>query len=226
MRALLVIADIGGYTQFMQLHRMSIAHAQENTDRLLAAAVDAAPRLKLVGLEGDAAFFWVPEPQDEEVASTVTGLTAAMHRSFHQRQQQMETVSLCRCDACHQIGQLRVKFVAHIGEVVRQSVRRSTTLAGVDVILVHRMLKNAVPAAEYLLMTEPVLERSDEAVRRQAHAIEQDLEGLGSHRLHYVDLAAIADELPPPPRPKLGARLRYSTVMTLRTLPGILRARR
>ena len=59
MRALLLLADIGGYTRFMKLHRMSLAHAQENTDRLLKAVVDAAPRLRLADLEGDAAFLYV-----------------------------------------------------------------------------------------------------------------------------------------------------------------------
>ena len=43
MRALLLIADIGGYTSFLKLHRMSLAHAQENTDRLLEALTEQAP---------------------------------------------------------------------------------------------------------------------------------------------------------------------------------------
>ena len=37
-----------------------------------------------------------------------------------------------------------------------QKVKNMTELAGVDVIVVHRMLKNAVPVPEYLLMTQPV----------------------------------------------------------------------
>ena len=61
-QALLVIADIGGYTRFMRLHRMSLAHAQENTLRLLDAVIDAEPRLRLVGIEGDAAFSTSPLP--------------------------------------------------------------------------------------------------------------------------------------------------------------------
>lgn len=44
-RALLVIADIGGYTPFMRLHRMSLAHAQDVVARLLEAMIDAAPGL-------------------------------------------------------------------------------------------------------------------------------------------------------------------------------------
>jgi hypothetical protein len=42
-RALLVIADIGGYTPFMRLHRTSLAHAQDVVARLLEAMIDAAP---------------------------------------------------------------------------------------------------------------------------------------------------------------------------------------
>jgi len=30
-RALLLIADIGGYTDYMRAHRMSLAHAEVNT---------------------------------------------------------------------------------------------------------------------------------------------------------------------------------------------------
>jgi hypothetical protein len=165
VRAMLVIADIGGYTRFMTLHRLSIAHAQANTDRLLRATIDAAPRLRLVGLEGDAAFFYVAEPEDEEIASTIAGLAATMHRAFHERRRQMESLSACVCAACEQLDRLRVKFVAHLGEVAVQTGRRATKVAGLDVIVVHRMLKNDVPIPEYLLMTEPVLARCGADVR-------------------------------------------------------------
>jgi hypothetical protein len=35
-QSLLLIADIGGYTDYMRTHRMSLAHAEVNTARLLA----------------------------------------------------------------------------------------------------------------------------------------------------------------------------------------------
>src|SRR5437762_9286201 len=142
----------------MKLTRMSQAHAQENTDRLLEAIVQAAPRLELVNVEGDAAFLSVYEPGDDEVAPALAGLAATMHRAFHERRQRMAQ-NLCPCAACEQLDDLTVKFVAHVGDVVKQEVARRTTLAGLDVILVHRMLKNAVPIREYVLMTEPVLAR-------------------------------------------------------------------
>jgi Protein of unknown function (DUF2652) len=222
VQALLAIADIGGYTSFMKLHRLSIAHAQANTDRLLRATIDAAPRLRLVALEGDAAFFYVPEPEDEQVASTIAGLAASMHRSFHERRREMESLSACVCEACDQLDRLRVKFVAHLGEVVVQKARRATKIAGLDVIVVHRMLKNTVPIPEYLLMTEPVLGRCDPDVRAQAEPIEQELEGVGTETLHYLDLERTAVEPPPrAPRP-LGRRLGYTAALTAKSLPALV----
>jgi hypothetical protein len=41
-RSLLLIADIGGYTDYMRTHRTSLAHAEVKTARLLGHVVDAA----------------------------------------------------------------------------------------------------------------------------------------------------------------------------------------
>jgi len=58
-RSLLMIADIGGYTTYMRTHRMSLAHAEVNTTRLLSAlaitllcgaAVAAVGPIAFVGL--------------------------------------------------------------------------------------------------------------------------------------------------------------------------------
>src|SRR5215813_2641829 len=65
----LLIADIGGYTRFMKMHRMSLAHAQDIVARLLEAVIDATrSRLKLSKLEGDAAFFYLNYPEGTEPA--------------------------------------------------------------------------------------------------------------------------------------------------------------
>ena len=121
VNALLVIADIGGYTRFMSLHRMSLAHAQENTLRLLDAVIDAAPDLELSGLEGDAAFLYVTDPTAQEVTRSLAGLASTMHAAFHTDQGKMASLSVCRCDARHQTGKLNVKIVA---TTVRSCSRR------------------------------------------------------------------------------------------------------
>lgn len=225
-RALLLIGDIGGYTRFMRLHRLSLAHAQENTTRLLEAMIDAVPRLQLVGIEGDAVFLYVPEPEDEEVAASIAGVAASIHRAFHAEQERIGELTLCPCDACHQIGSLTVKVVSHLGEVVEQTVRGHASVAGPDVILVHRMLKNSVPVDEYVLMTKPVLERSEAAVRDRFTQLDEELEGLGTERLYYAELAAIAEPPAPPPKKTAPRRLALTGGQVVRAVPYLVGLKR
>jgi D-serine deaminase-like pyridoxal phosphate-dependent protein len=129
VNALLLIADIDGYTRFMSMHRTSLAHAQENTLSLLDAVIDAAPDLELSGLEGDAAFLYAADPSAQEIARSLTGVATAMHRAFHAEQARLEALRVCPCDACVQTGNLSVKVVAHYGEAVLSVSRAGTTLA-------------------------------------------------------------------------------------------------
>ncbi len=225
-RALLVIADIGGYTSFLRLHRLSAAHAHDATSRLLEAVIDAAPELELSAIEGDAAFLYAHEPTDEEVARSLASLASAMHRSFHLERSRIEARTLCPCDACAQVGRLTVKVVAHHGEVATQTVRGIATLAGVDVILVHRLLKNSVPISEYVLMTEPVLERCRAEIGERAIAIEEELEGLGRQRLFYVAIGTLAE--PPAAAPSVGlaTRARFTVGIATRALPYVVGLKR
>lgn len=55
-RAVLLIADIGGYTNYMHWNRKHLAHAQWTVAQLLESVIDAAKGMKLAKLEGDAAF--------------------------------------------------------------------------------------------------------------------------------------------------------------------------
>src|SRR5205085_2259630 len=144
-QALLMIADIGGYTRYMRLHRMSLAHSQDITGRLLKALVRAVPQLKLIEVEGDAAFFYAPIDDAAGVSTpnVATELALRMHGAFHSEQDRLIALNMCSCPGCVEAGKLRVKFVAHVGEVALQTIKRRSQLVGVDVIAVHRMLKNS-----------------------------------------------------------------------------------
>ena len=76
-----------------------------------------------------------------------------MHRAFHVERQYVAK-NLCPCNGCTQVGKLKLKFVAHIGEVATQTIRQQRKLVGIDVILVHRMLKSPVTIPEYVLLSE------------------------------------------------------------------------
>src|SRR5262249_44692518 len=153
----------------------------------------------LLEVEGDAAFLYTWTPEGREASTVRTGVDqmVAMHRAFHACQQYIDTLTTCRCEGCRQAGRLRGKVVAHLGDVAVQRVKRASKLAGLDVILVHRMLKNAVPIPEYVLLSEAVFQRMDDRVRSRGHALAQELEGLGIVPTYFVDLAEIAGNPPP-----------------------------
>jgi hypothetical protein len=227
-RALLLLADISGYTEFMRLHRLNLAHSQEITQRLLESMLEAVPAMRLVEVEGDALFLSVPQDDSGEGDGSSGWLPSslAMYEAFHTQQQWMVAHNLCVCDACRRIGKLQVKFVAHVGEVVSQRIRDTEKLVGVDVIAVHRMLKNDVPASEYVLMSEPLYRRLDSELRDRAVRVDQELEGLGTMPLYFVSLEDFEIELPARPEPALPARIRETFSLGLRAFPSLVGLRR
>lgn len=220
----LLIADIAGYTRFMNFHRTSLAHAQEIIAQLLEAVIDASRvHLTLAKLEGDAAFFYLSYPAGTEPdLAFVAEQAAAIYRAFHRRSSDLRGNTLCRCDGCRQAGNLKIKLVGHFGEAAVQRVKRLTELAGVDVIIVHRLLKNTVPVQEYLLITEPVHRRVDRSIRERATTLELELEGLGKTATWYLDLERYVGEVPPSPKLSPWARVARSLTLVVRGLPATL----
>jgi len=225
---LLLIADIAGYTRFMKMHDTSLAHAQQIIADLLEAVIDAAsPALKLAKLEGDAAFFYMPAPADDRPIDTPIGEhAAAIYRAFHARAADISANTLCPCEGCQQAGKLKIKLVGHAGGVAVQKVKRMTELAGVDVIVVHRMLKNTVPVAEYLLVTKPVHPLLGEGLRQHAAAFDLDLDDIGATPAWYVDLASHVPPLAPARKRSMLARVGGALSFSMRNLPYALRLRK
>src|SRR6476620_5360125 len=217
---LMLIADIAGYTKFMKFHQSSLAHAQETVARLLEVVIDAAgPSLRLAKLEGDAAFFYMPVPKDGAVdPALVAAHAAAIYRAFHIRAADLRVNTLCPCDGCQQSGNLKIKLVGHVGGVAMQKVKQLTELAGVDVIVVHRMLKNDVPVAEYLLMTQPVHAMLSSPLRERAAPFVLELDDFGATPAYYLDLAECTEPLAPPRRLSPFKRLARHLSLGLRTL--------
>jgi hypothetical protein len=226
-RSLLLIADISGYTEYMLSHRMSLAHAEVNTARLLEKVIDAVPDFELIEIEGDAAFLALQA--DTLNGDATVGLTLdaamAMHRAFHLERQYVAT-NLCPCKACTQANNLKLKFVAHIGEVATQTIRERRKLVGIDVILVHRMLKNPVDVPEYLLLSEALYNTTKTPMPGPAHEVSQDLEGIGLARSFFVDVADIPDPLPPLLDPSLLGRVGRTLAVAGSGMPYMLGLRR
>ena len=225
-RVVLLIADIGGYTDYMLTHRMSLAHAEVCSARLLKKVIDAASDFDLIEIEGDAAFLSRRADSLEDGAVAATAEAAVvMHRAFHEERQHVAT-NLCPCANCVQAGNLKLKFVAHIGEVAIQTINKRRRLVGIDVIHVHRMLKNPVEAPEYVLFSEELYRTGETALPDAVHEISQDLEGIGSVRAYFVKIEDLASSLPPVPTPSLPGRLGRTLSVAGRGLPYLLGLRR
>jgi Protein of unknown function (DUF2652) len=229
-RAVLLIADIGGYTDYMSSHRMSLAHAEVNTGRMLEKMIDAAPGFDLIEIEGDAAFL----SRQADAADTDTAITeilraaAAMHRAFHLERRYV-AANLCPCAGCKGAADLKLKFVAHIGDVATQTIRERIKLVGIDVILVHRLLKNPVVIPEYVLLSEELYRIGEGSLPDPVHEISPDLEGFGTVHAYFVDVEDLDGSPEPLPAPSLSGRLGRTFAAVGQGLPymvGLRRTRR
>lgn len=157
-KVILAIVDISGYTQFIRTQKLSAIHAEEIVFELIEAVIDHdAYPLTLNKLEGDAAFLYAEVTADNqvEVARDVARQSREFFKVFYERAHTLSTERAdCDCDACQRIFDLRLKAILHSGEAVFKKIRQFEELAGEDVILIHKLLKNSVPANEYILMTE------------------------------------------------------------------------
>ncbi|OBH07039.1 hypothetical protein A5696_01435 [Mycobacterium sp. E2699] len=220
-RAVLLIADIGGYTHYMNWNRTHLAHAQLTVAGLLEAVIDAGKGLKLAKLEGDAAFFWAP---DGNAKVLVCDRLSRMRGAFLAQRERFKADIACECASCSQLDNLSLKFVVHEGEVAEQRVKRHVELAGVDVILVHRMLKNSVPVLEYVLMTDPVAACLEDPMRGLCKPLVHHFEGIGDTSTHYIDLATteVPGVLPTPPRRSRLGRFGATAKLEFGALPFLL----
>jgi uncharacterized protein YndB with AHSA1/START domain len=154
----LVLADISGYTAF--LTGTELEHAQgiiEDLTRAILASL--TPPLTLVKLEGDAVF--AHSPADRISGDRILDLVERTYCEFADCRENMQRNTTCTCTACANIPSLDLKFLVHHGEYLTHSVGGVEDLAGPDVILVHRLLKNDVRDATgcgaYALLTDAAL---------------------------------------------------------------------
>ena len=151
-RGALLLADITGYTAFLQgvaeAHRALIVDADEPPaayavlSHLLDTMVASiAPTFRLAKFEGDAIFaVAVGElPEGPQVLECLR----ACYASFRERLAAAGTDWTCTCNACY-LGGLDLKFVLHHGDYVAQSIAGRDELLGPDINIVHRLLKNHV----------------------------------------------------------------------------------
>jgi uncharacterized protein YndB with AHSA1/START domain len=139
--ACLVIADISGYTSYIA--GTELDHAQDILADLIGTVVGALrPTFRLAKLEGDAAFTYAMTETID--GSALQDTVERCYYAFRRRLRDIHQASTCDCNACTLMPTLDLKFVTHHGPVIRQRIAGRDELAGANVIVAHRLLKNDV----------------------------------------------------------------------------------
>jgi hypothetical protein len=103
------------------------------------------------------------------------------------------------------LDRLHLKVIAHHGEAVFKQIRGFEELAGPDVILAHRLLKNTVQLPDYVLLTEAFWRATGGVPGATPEWRTEEAEGIGP-----VPVAVLGADLSPalersrPPMTRLG----------------------
>jgi hypothetical protein len=169
---MLIIADISGYTRYMTANVKTLSHSQAIITELIKSIINQIELpLEVAKLEGDAVFLFCrkqhPAKPWPEAKQMIGQNLLTLFLMFSQKITELSRSTHCHCNACTSIESLRLKLVVHSGEALFHRVFNFLELAGVDVIIVHRLLKNSVEASQYLLLTEAA--RNDLEFPEQIH---------------------------------------------------------
>ena len=171
-RGALLLADISGYTGFLQgvadAHRALVVEADEPpvayavmSSLLDRIVVELEPAFRLAKFEGDAVFATAADGQAAPRGAAVLARLRQCYAGFSERLGEARGIWTCRCNSCSRVGTLGLKFVLHYGDYVVQRIAGREELLSPDVNTVHRLLKNHVTASmgprPYALITDAAL---------------------------------------------------------------------
>ena len=178
------ISDITGYTRF--LTKSELGHAKEILDAIFDSILEhvEAP-LEVSKVEGDAIFCYVPDRLLKQPSSMLNAMEAT-YFEFRRQLRLMDINTTCDCNACVNMTELDLKVFIHHGEYILHEVAGSSELAGSDVILVHRLMKNTVTETTGLAGYGLVSKAAMEAIGTTGEA-----EGMLEHSEHYEDFGDV-----------------------------------
>ena len=181
-KVFLVLADISGYTRFIRFHKTSLLHAERIIGELLESVIEETDHpLILHELEGDAVTFYAESDGSAERARDILHQVQQFSIAFRTKEGELVSdCSICGCEACQNVGKLKLKTILHHGEVVITRIRQFNKVAGEDVILAHRLLKNSIQEDEYLLLTDDFHRLSGDAEGMVPERRKEECEGLGT----------------------------------------------
>ncbi len=179
----LLLADISGYTGFLQA--VAGAHGKEMaampelppaypliTSLLNGIVMRLVPPFRLSKVEGDAVFAYASDDAFEFRGGSVVECMKKCYADYRERRDEAENLMFCDCSACARLHELELKFVLHWGNYVVQSIAGHDELLGPDVTMAHLLLKNSVSNVvgrrAYALLTRAAVEQLEIPLKESA----------------------------------------------------------
>ena len=160
-KGFIVLVDISGYTNFVSKHNIDSsknkkldfgqAHAEHIISDLLEKVINELDDVLTINkLQGDAALFYGISSNNENLPHEIL---KRLQTSF-----ELKFVESCKCGTCADIGNLKLKSFVHYGDFLIKEINQFKEIAGQDVILAHRLMKNSISVSEYMLFTKSFTE--------------------------------------------------------------------
>lgn len=200
----LLLADISGYTGFMELvgetHGFDFTEGIPPAFALVGVLLDSVADgldspFEVAKFEGDAVFAVAPAGGLDGRGSDLLAMLRETYRRFIEARVRADPARIPHeCTACARVNNLDLKMALHEGPYISQAVQRQTELLGQAVNVVHRMLKSSVAAKvgnrHYLHMTDAAAVRLGLTDEGFAHVESYDDVGDISGRV--LDLEAVS----------------------------------
>ena len=177
----IILVDISGYTNFIRLHKMSLLHAEKIIGELMECMLDEV-ELPVVAHEilGDAISLYSLDDGSPDMADNIYKQLEKYFLAFHTREAYLlRECGYCICDACNNVGQLKIKAILHSGEAAFTKIRDIQKISGEDVITTHRLLKNSIDSDEYILATNSFIGRCQSFEKADFENHVEHIDGLG-----------------------------------------------
>jgi len=190
------LADICGYTNYMLSNAQEEQHGMLAISILLESIVNSIESpFEISKLEGDAIFIFVRKKVRDPF--WLSKKVFQLFSIFEKRRQELMLSALCQCGGCKNIDKLTLKVVGHYGKAMIEKIGRFEELMGIDVIILHRLLKNHVPTQRYLLLTEPAYQHMKFSDDLKVSQIDEFYNDVGTIPLYVFDPPTIPfDEIP------------------------------
>ncbi|WP_109700594.1 DUF2652 domain-containing protein [Chitinophaga deserti] len=163
-KGMVFIPDISGFTELVR--STDLVTGRIITSELLSVIIrHNRLDMEIAEIEGDAVFFfkWSSIPSVDALFEQFEIMKSAFDAKIRELEYRYDIEPA-----------LHLKAVAHYGEMTGFSIEGFQKLYGEVVVEAHRLLKNAVPARSYLLVTDELMAaagtKESEALLRKGHS--------------------------------------------------------